>query len=371
MTDTRRDLDVANIISYLDATGWQRQPGTWRGAGVWISAEDNNHELLIPLEHGYQDSGQLVDVALGDLAEVEGRPVADVAKDIADPMVDKQEYRTQPDTPSGTIPLPMAVRAFGGISDLLAAAQRSLAEGTTPSFTGRRPAEVTAFLSGVLLDTTTPGSYIMTVRVPVGRPGRNKNDQLGRKIVTQLHQAIIAAHEAATRVVGSGETLDVFGNSIERGVTQQLCEGLLGFAGPEKNRPFDVGFSWARGLPSPLPRQSIKFSAEMIRVLDGGARLLKEIASSGKATISGKIREMHYAPGPHRVKVQGILTRGSSRGEDATIWVRLDAQQYERASREHQEPELTFQFTGHLTRVEGRLEMLITREGYGTSANPR
>jgi hypothetical protein len=202
--------------------------------------------------------------------------------------------------------------------------------------------------------------------VPLRLSEGDTDDPLGRKVVTRLHHAIEAAHRAATRVVDEGATLDIFDSTIEHGVTQQLCEGLLDLAGPEKNRPFDVSFSWARRLPSQLPSQSIGFTAEAIRVLDSGAKRLKEIASSGKATITGKIKEMHYAPAPHRVRVQGILVRGSGGGEEMTVWVRLDAEQYERASREHQEPHLTFEFTGHLTRVEGRLEMLITREGYKT-----
>jgi hypothetical protein len=371
VTEAPYDLDVSNVISYLDAAGWRRRPGVWRGAGVWSFGEGDAPELLVPLEYGYRDSRQLLEIALKELAEFEGRPALDVVKDIADPLVDKQEYRTHPSTPSGTIPLPMAVKAFGGISNLLAAARRSLDEGVTPSFTGRRPSEVTAFLSDVLLDTTAPGSYIMTVRVPLRRSKRDTDEPLGRKVATQLNRAIVAVHRAAIQVVQDGGALDVFDNAIEHGVTQQLCEALVDLAGPEKDRPFDVSFSWARGLPSPLPSESIDFTAETIRVLDGGARRLKEIASSGTATIIGKIKEMHYDPAPHRVKVQGILMRGTGRGEEATIWVRLDAEQYERASWEHQHPQLTFQFTGHLARVEGRLEMLITRDGYGTLEEPR
>ena len=44
--------------------------------------------------------------------------------------------------------------------------------------------------------------------------------------------------------------------------------------------------------------------------------------------------------------------------------MRLDADQYLRASQDHQNPYLTFRFTGHLTRADGRREMLIGREGY-------
>jgi hypothetical protein len=366
MNEIPGELDVTHVISYLDATGWRREPGTWRGAGVWSYGGDDTHELLIPLESGYRDSRRLLTAALDELAKFEGRAMTDVGKDVTDPLVDKQEYRTRPPTPSGTIPLPMAVRALGGVSDLLTAAHRSLSEGAMPSLPGRRPSEVTAFLNGVLLDTTAPGSYIMTARVPVRMQGRGIEDASGRKVVVRLHQVIAAAHRAATQVVDGGATLEVFDATIDHGVTQQLCEALLDLAGPEKNRPFDVGFSWARGLPSELPAGSIGFTAETIGVLVGGAKRLKEIASSGKAAITGKIKEMHYDPAPHCVKVQGVLVRGSGRREDATIWVRLDAEQYARASREHQNPQLTFQFTGHLTRVEGRLEMLITREGYST-----
>ena len=367
MNESPADLDVRDVISYLDASGWLRQPGMWRGAGVWSFGDDDAQELLIPLEFGYQDSEHLLTTALDQLAKFEGRSPLDVAKDIAEPLMDKQEYRTHPPTPSGTIPLPTAVKALGGISDLLAAAHRSLDDGATPSLTGRRPPEVTAFLNGVLLDTTAAGSYIMTARVPIRRSVRDADDALGRKVVSQMYQAVDAVYRAASLVVDEGETLSVFDSAIEHGVTQQLCEALIDLAGPDKSRPFDITFSWARGMPSQLPTAPISFTSETIGVLDSGAKRLKEIASSGKATITGKIKEMYYAPSPHRVKVQGILKRGTGREEEAaTIWVRLDPQQYERASREHQNPHLTFQFTGHLTRVEGRQELLITREGYAT-----
>ena len=90
-------------------------------------------------------------------------------------------------------------------------------------------------------------------------------------------------------------------------MTTQLCEALLDLAGSDKSQPFDIGFSWARGLPSDLPVRPINFTTDTIHVLDSGARHLKEIASAGIATITGKIKEMHYDPAPHRVKVQGTL----------------------------------------------------------------
>jgi hypothetical protein len=268
----------------------------------------------------------------------------------------------------------MAVRALTGISDLLASSARTLTEGPAPSLAGRRPADVTAFLTSVLLDTTAPGSYIMTARVPVGRPhqdGRGgEKRQRGRPVVERMHRAITAAHTAASRIVQGEGDLFAFDEAVWDGVTAQLCEALLELAGQDKSSPFDIRFSWARGLPSELPAQSVSFTSPMISVLNGGAKRLKELAAGGKATITGRIKEMHYDPAPHRVKAQGTLTRETGPGQETTIWVRLNAEQYARASQEHQDPHLLFQFTGHLTRVQRRVEMLIGREGYVTVPSP-
>ena len=163
-------LSIHDVISYLDTTGWQRQPTEWRGLGVWGLAHGAEYEVLVPLDSGFRDDAQRLRDIIHTLVKVEDRPALDIVRDIANPLVDKQEYRTRPPTPSGTIPLPMAVRALTGITDLLASAARTLKEGVTPSLAGRRPAEVTSFLNGVLLDTTSPGSYVMTARVPVRRP---------------------------------------------------------------------------------------------------------------------------------------------------------------------------------------------------------
>lgn len=373
-------LSIHDVISYLDTTGWQRQPTEWRGLGVWGSAHGAEYEVLVPLDSGFRDDAQRLRDIIHTLVKVEDRPALDIVRDIANPLVDKQEYRTRPPTPSGTIPLPMAVRALTGITDLLASAARTLKEGATPSLAGRRPAEVTSFLNGVLLDTTSPGSYVMTARVPVRRSVPPKaglgvhagtGEPVGREVVARMHQAITAAYQASTRVLDEGAPIEAFDEAVEHGVTTQLCEALLDLAGLDKSQPFDIGFSWARGLPSDLPVRPINFTTDTIHVLDSGARHLKEIASAGIATITGKIKEMHYDPAPHRVKVQGTLARGSVRTEETAIWVRLDADQYARASQDHQNPYLTFRFTGHLTRADGRREMLIGREGYVVVEGPR
>lgn len=369
MTQAPYELDVENLVSYLVAAGWHQYPETWRGAGVWAPAEYGKRELLVPMDLRYRDSRQLLEAAVDELAKYEDRRPDEVLRDIAEPLVDKQEYRLHPPTPSGTVPLPTAVKAFGGVHNLLAAARRGLDEAAMPSFTGRRPATVTTFLRTVLLDTTSAGSYVMMVRVPLGQRGASGRP-LGRRVVTRLHDAVSTVHRVV-QAVAQTDSIRAFDSTVEHGVTQQLCEALVELGGPDKNQRFEIGIHWARGLESELPPLRVGFTEQTIEILDRGAKRLQELASAGRATMTGKIKEMHYAPAPHRVKVHGILQRNGDRREETVIWVQLNAAQYERASREHQSPNLTFQFTGQLSLSGRRLDMIIGSDGYATLMEPR
>jgi hypothetical protein len=84
-------VSIPAVISYLDATGWRREPGTWCGAGVgvWSLPEDDELELVVPLRRGFRDEAQRMREIVRTLAAVEGRRVPDVARDILNGVGDE------------------------------------------------------------------------------------------------------------------------------------------------------------------------------------------------------------------------------------------------------------------------------------------
>jgi hypothetical protein len=353
-------LDIADVASYLASTGWRRR-GEWRGGGLWT--REGAPEVLVPERRGFRDEAERLRDVMRVLVDVEDRPEVEIVQDILDPLVDKQVFRTQPDTPSGTIPLPGAIKALEGIRDLLGAAARSLLESPRLVFAGQRGRETTDFLAGVRLGTTKPGSYILVTRVPL-RPaagGDGRGAPFGRRVVERLHQAVTAAHAAANEVAGAGRR-ESFVEAVQQGVSANLCEALSALGGVHADRPFEVGFSWARGLPSDRPAARLRFSETLTRIVAQGGKDLRELDASGRATIVGRIERLVFDPPPHRVLVRGRLeSRG--RTEEGSVWVRLNQADYERASREHHRPGVLFRFSGHLLKTAARTDMILDQPG--------
>ena len=114
MTEPALAVDPSDLNGYLESAGWRR--GTSRGALVW--ALEPGRRLIVPERREYEDDDELLVEAVRSLASVEDRPELDVVPDISEPLVDAQFYRMQPDTPSGTIPLPAGLKAVQSVHDL-------------------------------------------------------------------------------------------------------------------------------------------------------------------------------------------------------------------------------------------------------------
>ena len=97
---------IADISSYLSATGWQRTPETWRGAAIWSSGQT---DVLVPPTDDMGDADLRIRELLADLAATEARDPADIARDIGSPFVDSTTYR------AGELSLPAAADVVDGL----------------------------------------------------------------------------------------------------------------------------------------------------------------------------------------------------------------------------------------------------------------
>ncbi|MEU8202930.1 hypothetical protein [Streptosporangium sp. NPDC049046] len=352
-------IEPASLTGYLASRGW-RNEGTWRGAQVW---QGSNTRLLIPPQREYPDDDELLAEAVAKLAALEDRTAEEVLLDIAEPLVDTLDIRTQPDTPSGTIPLLSGVRAIDSICELLDTAARTVEEGPRLIFTGRRSGAVQDFLGGVRLGASKPGSYIFTARIPLASRAvqaslfeEEETDPFGRQVLVALDKALRSAKTACSQVIRGTASFDVIEDYVEQGVSADLCEAISGLAGHGVDRPFSVSVSWARGLNAPA-RETIGFSATMAGVLSQTAKQLRDLSRIGQATVTGVIEALHddgvEAP---RIKIRGELQTSSSGSLARAIWVVVNRAQYERAGVLHYQ-RATVRVSGRLTTNGKRLEM--------------
>ena len=247
--------------------------------------------LVVPERREYDDDDELLTEAVRRLAELEERPEPDVILDINEPYVDTQFYRMHPDSPSGTISLPAGLTAVRAVHDLIRAAAITAEQGPQLLIEGRRSAPVDRFLRRVSLGSARPGSYVLTSRVPVEGDARAEvSKQLdllsteephtvvisggfsARGVVSAMHQAIGVAHAAAHHALRTQGQVSAFYDGVERGVSANLCRALadLGSFGrhdASEYRSFEIGFGWARGMPTDESSEPILFSKNMVGIL--------------------------------------------------------------------------------------------------------
>jgi hypothetical protein len=366
-------LPVADMASYLEATGWRRQEDTWRGASLWDHG--NGYQALVPARDGLADAADRTWELLNTLSAVEGRPADDIADDIASPQLDTPFVRTFPaGLPSGEIRLAEAIQTLDGVRGVLAAAGRAEFEGVRPTYSGKNPAELDRLLREIRLGPSKPGSYVFTLRANVAaRPRRARLDDsepdepepLVRRTLKRLFRGVTIAHAAASAARDRNDYL-AFDGVVADGLSTNMCRALADLGGAGRQQPFEIGFRWARALPSDLPARSIRFGHGDGAVLHDAARQLEQLLAGGQAQITGLIESLHDEPQGDdrwRIRIRGQLTTEAGLDPARPVWVRLDAAAYDRALDAHRRRR-SVRARGRLRLVQRRVELHPDNDGF-------
>jgi hypothetical protein len=225
------------------------------------------------------------------------------------------------------------------VHDLFVSAARAVVEGPHLAFPGEPGADVADLIGRTRLAPTRPGSYVFVVRVPA-------DHTLGRLVSHQLHDAVTALAQAAA--TGEPAAVD---DTVTAGVSAQLCGALRELAGDDGGWPFEIGFRWARGVPSVLPPAAVRFAPGAGRIVAAAGDRLRELDPSGDATVVGLVESLHDEPARDdrwRVRVRGEIATPHGRDNRRTLWVRLvDGATYDQAITAHR--------SGARVRVRGAL----------------
>ncbi|WP_113705399.1 hypothetical protein [Nonomuraea lactucae] len=353
------NLSVADINSYLAVTGWTRQPEQWRGAAVWV--HEGDHEILVPGADGLGDGPRRVREILALLAKVEGRSREDIASDIGAPMADVQWYRAPIVPLDGQFGLLDAVTALTSAQAALSAAARAALSGSRPVFDGVAPRQVRELLARVRIGPIVPSGDLLTVRVPLD--GDESGDPpLARRTLILLRRATVLLREAGAEARRTGD-ISAFDGIVRDGASADLCLALARFAGRDPGSRFEVGFRWARGLPSDVPAGKVVFEAETGTLLRRVAHRLRRLHRES-ASVTGLIGTLFDNGGEDRfrVHVRGVVSIGDGEARGST-WVRLpDETAYDLAVEAHRNGN-PVRARGTLMEVHGRRELAATSFG--------
>ncbi|GAB3653064.1 hypothetical protein [Glycomyces tarimensis] len=345
MTDNPK---IAGLSAYLESTGWERRPVTWRGSTVWLHRDGMvasvPQQVMGDFDLRYQD-------AVEAIAKAEQRDVDDVAEALRRFRTDTQSFRMVPgDLPSGFIGLTSAVRSVDSIANIYRFAARAVVEGPNSEFKGHAPTEVVHLVREMRLGQPSAGSYVFNVHVPLPVVPRQApldglppeaDGGLARQVLLQLHKSV--KHTAAAQRAFRSDGVEVQATElIEHGVSAELCDEMAKLSLDEGASPFDIGFDWAYGLQADAPAGPVEFTEGAGSFLKALAGRVRRVKDGARARLTGEVVQLIHAgrDEPWLAKIRGelLLLSGPSGRSHGTTWVLLDERQYtaaQRANRSH------------------------------------
>lgn len=373
MTDNPK---IAGLSSYLEHTGWERRPVSWRGSTVWLHSSGGvasvPKQVMGDFELRYLD-------AVEAIARAEGRNVTEVLDVLQGFHTDKQSFRIIPrELPSGFIGLSNAVRALESIANIYRYVARSIVEGTNSEFKGQAPGTVTDLVKQMRLGQPAEGSYVFKVHVPLPvvphqlqlaglSGGEDESDGgLAREVMIGLHRTVDGI--AAAQRAYLDDSVEVQATElIELGVSADLCDSLAKLSLDESSSPFEIGFHWAYGVKGGLKDGTIGFTEGAGTYLKNLAARVRRVKQGVRARLSGEVVQLNHGgrDEPYLAKIKGtlILLSGSPGSSEGNTWVVLDQHQYELASHANRH-HLRVEAEGVFELQRNRFE-LDTREGIG------
>ena len=327
------ELTPAQIAAYLRAHGWELADQTPERVKWTLAAEGRGRSVVQVRDPDSADYEDFVIVLLARLGDIERRDAEAIISDILVAGRDTLVLRVAaPAVAAGEVPVAYGTELFGGVRDLLVASGRSLAD-TRANFAGPTPENVMEVLDRMTFGETRRGSYVVTVRTPVEQQLALEDAPstlaLERRTLARTMEAVGAAQTAGERL-DDEDTLD---ESIERGLSAQLCKALTRIDPATTGVTVELTAEWAAGLPAPavnVPTSVALHSADFAHVRFLGETLSK-LMPEPDFLLDGWIKEIRYDA---LWESRGTVTvEGRLKGRRRDIRLELEGHDFDEAHR--------------------------------------
>jgi len=304
-------LTPAQLRGYLVSHGWREESKIKDIASVWHRPESDKQdfEILQPEVQSIKDFSDRVLDMLQVLSDFEERTLEDVFRDISNYFADLIRIRIfHDDVKNGSIPLDDGVLLIEKAKDLLASATLSTLS-KKKYFTGSRPPDVANFMDKVRLGQTEIGSYVINIIAPLDSQESKKYDLLEKisfsRIVTMTLDKGLGAISSTVDHFKRNNNLSVFEEAVEKGVSANLCDALIGLTGEKHSRDVNISISFSKFEPE---EEDLKiehlFRSDIVPYLEQASEYLKENYIMPNITISGFVKKLDR----EKDKVYGLVT---------------------------------------------------------------
>jgi hypothetical protein len=348
-----KPLDAA---AYLRLHGWAQQELVPDRYALWTKADAQrgDFEVLLPLSATFIDLAPRIAELLTTLEIDERRPMTEIAEDLMTPHCDVIRARLSTDTDGGTLPIEDGAGVFARMRDLLLAAACA-AISPRRVYAKRKPDRAMSYLQEARFGQTARGSYVLTVLSPV-TPSLTSSHQrtlslgveeepFSRQVVRTLATALSAASAGTQNAAVSG-SLDAFEDAVEKGVSANLCEAIIGLSRSGGRRGLEFSFSWAPSSPEARVEAggSRRFSPDAVPYLERVSKHFRKTGEIEEVEVFGVVHKLQHLGDAGRVTIVGTAD-----GEQRSIVTELRDDQHRQAVRSYDE-RLTIACVGELAK---------------------
>lgn len=370
-----KNTSIEQIKAYLLSTGWVLDGMIGCIGTIWHREEISNSdaELLLPETNEIKDYEERIADVVEQLSVFQRTSLEDVTRAIVTYLCDLISVRVvHADVEGGTIPLDDGVLLFQRVRDLMSAATLSTIS-KRKHFSGNRPPEASDFLGSLKLGQTEVGSYIVNVIAPVGHvisatQSENSIDEtsMGRMVTANLAAGLQALHTAIDQYSETQE-LSVFESAVEKGVSINMCEALIGLSGEKKNRGFSI--SIAPSSQQKLGLDMIKqhfFDANSISGIERAVEYYKENYVLLGFNITGFVKKLTREPSDENGIV---IVAATVHGVEKNVSIELIGDEYREAIHAHENKQVV-SCSGDL-HVSARSAKLLNSQNFKIMGNEK
>ncbi len=362
------DITPGDVNSYLSRARWVRTRGSDL-AELWESSDTSVPPLLVPLDVAAPDYLRNVEILTRELGRLERRSPDAIRAEISRQFLDITDLRAQDeDIVNGTISLGAGQALFTAAHQMMLSA----AAGTLQrrAHHGKRiPQRVYEYVRRMRLGQTRPGSYVLPIisNARFDAAARSSSSALGvddsfyeRRVMLGLSSSLGTLAELTVnrdRAPSPDEVRD----SIEEGVSSELCAAVLEVVEKADVSTLDVTFNWAPAAPmpgqSPQNPQRVTFAREHTEILKSVRAELQGENLAVQTVLYGFILRMGIQgrTGLGKVTLETIVD-----GRHQNVSFELGNDDYRRASIYHGERRRV-QVAGTLHAPEGRPATMSVR----------
>ena len=355
------------LAAYARSAGWQR--GEIYRVHSHVYAGQDRPEIIVPRTDHLGDYATVVSTLIKIFAQVADQDELTIYRSLVTGDRDVVRIRVA-DADDGSLELNQGVDLIGGARDLVLSAACSITKPGQTVYRAGANREAKDLVEQMRLGQTDQGSFVITVLTPVVPPqlqqelfpnSEDRDAPLQRKMTRHLLEALQAARESTERAAaGDGNAL---ASMTEQGVSANLCDALVRLIRPFSN--LDVGVSWARTRPAPLPEATVRFGKADSPILEEAARLFRERAPREGVHLPGFVQLLRRP----ETEDDGIIHLTTHiDGQPQAVRSVLEQSDYGRAVQAHRDKAMAI-LTGDLERkgqrwwlLNGQVEAVIPNE---------